>query len=138
MKIRTPHLILLLVLNILTGLFLISISIPLHYINIFLFLMGMIMLAYSVHSLPHWFYFETEKLTTTGAYSICRHPRYFGACLLNAALLNIEMHNILLITLFIILWTMVGKNEEKELRKKFGKRYEAYSSKVHFYPVVNL
>ena len=75
---------------------------------------------------------RTERITSTGVYSIMRHPQYFGGILAHIGF------SILLSALFSLLSTplvlaeiyFISRKEESELSKEFGKEYENYKMKV--------
>ena len=81
---------------------------------------------------------ETNKLVTTGVFSCMRHPMLFGLTLfpLGWALLLGSPTFITILAplemLFIII--MVAIFEEREVDKKFGKKYERYREEV---PIVS-
>jgi len=77
---------------------------------------------------------ETNRLVITGIYSCMRHPMLFGLTLLPLAwalllgsstfIIYIAPAEMLFIMVMVILF------EEMEVKRKFGKAYEAYSNDV--------
>jgi protein-S-isoprenylcysteine O-methyltransferase Ste14 len=111
---------------------------PLNYLGILLIILG---------AIPNfWIYFyfknkdtttkiyETPKvLVTSGLFRISRNPNYFGMVivLLGIALLLGSLITLVFPILFLVLTDIfVIRKEEKNLEKKFGKRYLQYKNKV--------
>jgi len=75
---------------------------------------------------------KNHELATTGPYARIRHPQYVGFFLIMLGFL-IQWPTILTLLMFPILTYMyyrLAKNEESEVRKEFGERYEEYASRV--------
>ena len=75
---------------------------------------------------------RTEKIATTGVYSIVRHPQYLGGLLAHAGIsfLLSAGYSLLLTPLMVVLIYLISRKEEKELAREFGKEYEDYKKKV--------
>ncbi len=75
---------------------------------------------------------RTDKIITTGAYSIVRHPQHLGALLAHVGIsfLFSAWYSLLFTPLMVVLIYLLSKKEEKELIKEFGKEYEDYTKKV--------
>jgi protein-S-isoprenylcysteine O-methyltransferase Ste14 len=75
---------------------------------------------------------KTEKIVTTGVYSIVRHPQYLGALLAHVgiSILLSAAYSLLFTPLMVILIYLISRKEEEELTKEFGKEYENYKKKV--------
>lgn len=76
---------------------------------------------------------KDDDLMTFGAYSVIRHPRYFGTfCLLLGLLLVVRP--VLLTAVIVLIETVVHwrelRMEEEYLRARFGIRHVAYASDV--------
>jgi len=75
---------------------------------------------------------RTEKVITTGVYSIVRHPQYLGGLLAHAgtSFLLSAWYSLLFIPLIVVLIYLISRKEEEELIKEFGNEYEDYRKKV--------
>jgi protein-S-isoprenylcysteine O-methyltransferase Ste14 len=75
---------------------------------------------------------RTEKIVTTGAYAIIRHPQYFGGVLAHVGIsfLVSAWYSLIATPLMIALICLISMKEEKELAEEFGKEYEDYAKVV--------
>jgi len=75
---------------------------------------------------------RTDKIVTTGVYSIVRHPQHLGALLAHVGIsfLLSAGYSLLFTPLMIALIYLISRKEEEELIREFGKEYEAYKKKV--------
>jgi len=75
---------------------------------------------------------RTERVVTTGVYSIVRHPQYLGGLLahLGISFLLSASYSLLSTPLMITLLYLISRREEEELTKEFGKKYEDYKKRV--------
>jgi len=75
---------------------------------------------------------RTEKIVTTGVYSIVRHPQYLGGLSAHVGIsfLLSAWYSLLFTPIMIILIYLISKKEEEELIREFGKEYEDYKKKV--------
>jgi len=77
-------------------------------------------------------------LTTTGPYAYTRNPLYFGSSLMAvgaAAAMNSIASAALLLIYFALVYTLVMRREELELRGHHGPAFEAYAQSVPlFFP----
>ncbi|UCG45055.1 MAG: isoprenylcysteine carboxylmethyltransferase family protein [Candidatus Bathyarchaeota archaeon] len=75
---------------------------------------------------------RTERIISTGTYSIIRHPQYLGALLAHFGMsfLLSAWFSLISTPLLMILVYMISKKEEKELVREFGCEYEAYQKNV--------
>jgi len=82
-------------------------------------------------------YINTQEIVTTGLYAIIRHPQYLSFILLSLGitLLNQSWISLILTIAIIVLTYQWTYSEDKNLIKKFGKKYEQYKEKV---PRLNL
>ncbi|MFX0000366.1 MAG: methyltransferase family protein [Candidatus Hodarchaeota archaeon] len=75
---------------------------------------------------------RTEKIVSSGLYSVIRHPQYFGGILAHIGItfLLSAYLSLLISPIVILLNYLISRKEEKELIKEFGKEYEDYMKKV--------
>ncbi len=75
---------------------------------------------------------RTEKIVTTGVYSIVRHPQYLGGLLAHVgiSILLSALYSLFSTSLMVILVYLISWKEEEELIREFGKEYENYKEKV--------
>jgi protein-S-isoprenylcysteine O-methyltransferase Ste14 len=81
---------------------------------------------------------KQEVLTVAGPYAYTRNPLYFGSSILTLGA-AIAMHSIwsatLLLVYFALVYTVVMRREEMELRVKHGAAFDAYAARVPlFFP----
>ena len=75
---------------------------------------------------------RTEKIVTTGVYSIVRHPQYLGGLLAHVGIsfLLSAQYSLLFTPLMVVILYLISRKEEGELIREFGKEYEYYKKKV--------
>lgn len=75
---------------------------------------------------------RTEKIITTGVYSIVRHPQYLGGLLAHVGIsfLLSAWYSLLSTPLMVVLVFIISRKEEEELVREFGKEYEDYMKRV--------
>jgi protein-S-isoprenylcysteine O-methyltransferase Ste14 len=75
---------------------------------------------------------RTEKIVTTGVYSLVRHPQYLGGLLahIGISVLLSAGYSSLITPLLTILLLLISKKEEKELIREYGRIYEDYRRNV--------
>jgi len=80
---------------------------------------------------------KTNKLVTTGIYSIIRHPQYLAGMLLGFSFILVSQHWLVLVLAipFITIFYIAALDEDKSCLKKFGSSYKEYIKKV---PRINL
>jgi protein-S-isoprenylcysteine O-methyltransferase Ste14 len=96
-------------------------------------LLGLAIRAYAAGYLH-----KQEVLTVSGPYAYTRNPLYFGSSILTAGA-AIAMHSIwsaaLLLIYFALVYSLVMRREEMELRRKHGPAFVSYASRVPlFFP----
>jgi protein-S-isoprenylcysteine O-methyltransferase Ste14 len=75
---------------------------------------------------------RSEKVVTTGVYSIIRHPQYVGGLLAHVGIsfLLSAWYSLLSTPLMIAVVYLISRKEEVELVKEFGEEYESYQKRV--------
>ena len=75
---------------------------------------------------------RAERIVSTGAYSIIRHPQYLGALLAHFGMsfLLSAWFSLISTPLLVILVYLISRKEEKELVREFGCEYETYQENV--------
>ena len=75
---------------------------------------------------------RTDKIVTTGVYSIVRHPQHLGALLAHGGIsfLFSAWYSLLFTPLMVVLIYLISRKEEEELVREFGKEYEVYKKRV--------
>jgi len=75
---------------------------------------------------------RTEKIVTTGVYSVVRHPQYLGGLLAHVGIsfLFSAGYSLLSTPLMIVLIYLISRKEEEELIREFSGEYEDYKKKV--------
>jgi protein-S-isoprenylcysteine O-methyltransferase Ste14 len=75
---------------------------------------------------------RSEKVVTTGVYSIIRHPQYVGGLLAHVGIsfLLSAWYSFVSTPLMIFIVYLISRKEEIELVKEFGDDYENYRKKV--------
>ncbi len=80
---------------------------------------------------------QGDNLVTTGIFAYTRNPMYFGAIIMILGWFLVSAFTFILIStvLFLVVFYIVAKSEEKQLEQKYGKKYRAYKRKVPlFFP----
>lgn len=80
---------------------------------------------------------DVDKLVTYGPYKMVRHPNFAGLICMNIAYLLFfrTLYLVPFICLFVILWFLEAKHEERVLIAKFGDSYRSYKkSTAMFFP----
>lgn len=76
---------------------------------------------------------KTEKVTTSGPYSMVRNPLYLGTMLITVGfmiMLNTSYAGLLFVVIMVLVYYRTIRNEERALTQKHGKAYLDYKSKV--------
>jgi len=87
------------------------------------------------------FLHKKEVLTVTGPYAHTRNPLYLGSAIL-ALGAAVAMHSwwaaVLLLAYFALVYAVVMRREEAELRQQHGASFDAYTNSVPlFFPQLN-
>ena len=79
-----------------------------------------------------------EELCTTGPYALTRNPLYFGSALLAAGFAvagHSWLASAIVVAYFSIFYYAVMRNEESDLRARYGEAFKAYAARVPlFFP----
>ncbi|MBI4515940.1 MAG: isoprenylcysteine carboxylmethyltransferase family protein [Deltaproteobacteria bacterium] len=79
---------------------------------------------------------KAEALVTEGPYSLCRHPLYWGSCLM-ALSVGLFLHSLTMMSaigLMVFAYTAATvPGEERYLRARFGAQYSEYAQRVARY-----
>jgi len=82
---------------------------------------------------------KIQALTTTGPYAWTRNPLYLGSAIMAAGFAvagNSWWSALVLIVYFCAFYPAVMRNEESELRERYGDAFTAYASRVPlFFPL---
>jgi protein-S-isoprenylcysteine O-methyltransferase Ste14 len=76
---------------------------------------------------------KDEQLATTGPYAMTRNPLYLGSAILAAGFIIAGFSwsaGLIVALYFAVFYTAVIRNEEADLRKRFGAAFDAYSARV--------
>ena len=75
---------------------------------------------------------RTERIVTTGVYSVARHPQYLGGLLshIGISFLLSAFLSLISTPLVILIVYVLSRKEERELMKEFGDEYVDYKGKV--------
>jgi len=78
---------------------------------------------------------NSKKLVTTGIYRYVRHPQYTGFLLIITAWLFAwpTLPTIVMWPILVVVYYRLSRREEREMVKRFGKRYSGYMKKVPMY-----
>jgi protein-S-isoprenylcysteine O-methyltransferase Ste14 len=73
-----------------------------------------------------------EGLVTTGIYAYTRNPMYFGAIIMILGWFLVFPFTFILIStfLFLVLFYITARSEEKQLQEKYGRKFLEYKRKV--------
>jgi len=76
---------------------------------------------------------KDEQLATTGPYAVTRNPLYLGSAILAAGFMIAGFSwwaGLIVALYFAVFYTAVIRNEEADLRKRFGAAFDAYAARV--------
>lgn len=110
------------------------------YLGIFLMIFGIIFRLYAIHYLGKAFTLnvqttDTQKLISSGPYSLVRNPAYTGSILSILGLSFVTLNILSIIITLIILsiaYAIRIRTEERVLNQHFGEDYKDYCQKVRY------
>lgn len=108
---------------------------PLHILSNLLIFGGFILLASAWDVLYRAQ--RENRLATTGAYAVVRHPQYiaFIAILFGFLLQWATILTLLMFPVLVWMYVRLARSEERAAREQFGKEYEIYAARVPaFFP----
>jgi len=76
---------------------------------------------------------KDERLAASGPYSMTRNPLYLGSAILAAGFIIAGYSwwaGLIVALYFAVFYTAVIRNEEADLRKRFGEAFEEYAARV--------
>jgi len=75
---------------------------------------------------------RTDRIITTGVYSLVRHPQYLGGILahIGFSILLSAWYSLIVTPIVTLIIYLISKKEEEELLREFGREYEEYRKKV--------
>jgi len=75
---------------------------------------------------------RTERIVTTGVYSLVRHPQYLGALIAHVGIsfLLSALYSLVLTPVMVLVVYLISWKEERELVREFGAEYEEYMVRV--------
>jgi len=75
---------------------------------------------------------RTERIVTTGVYSLVRHPQYLGGFLSHVGIsfLLSALYSSVSTPLIVLIIYLISRKEEEELIKEFGDEYASYKANV--------
>jgi protein-S-isoprenylcysteine O-methyltransferase Ste14 len=95
-------------------------------------------LGLSVRAYAAGYLHKQQVLTTTGPYARTRNPLYFGSSILTlgaAIAMNSWFSAAVLLIYFALVYTLVMRREETEMRQQHGAAFDAYAAAVPlFFP----
>lgn len=81
---------------------------------------------------------KDRELATTGPYAVTRNPLYFGSALLAAGFAMAGgswADGAIVVAYFAVFYYAVMRNEEEDLRRRFGTAFDEYAARVPlFFP----
>ena len=112
------------------------------YINIFLSLTGILIIANGWYNIYHQYWKKinsNQALVKNGIYKYIRHPQYLGLFLISTGMLLewITLPLLFIYPIIIRMYYKLAKHEEKDMIEQLGEEYIEYSKNTKmFIPMI--
>lgn len=103
---------------------------PFHLASYLLLLTGFVVIAFGWRRL--FAAVREERLATEGVYAYVRHPQYLGFLLVMVGFLLQwpTIPTLVLFPVFVLVYRLLAKSEEREVRRRFGRTWDDYAERT--------